>query len=79
MPIGDRASDVREWPTESAGTAWYSISSLLRKRAPGRGIMFDRTPVNQSPKPGVQIMRQQLADYEWAAIKAICPIRMGSW
>jgi hypothetical protein len=31
--------------------------------------VFGRTPVIQTPKLGLRIMRYELADYEWAAIK----------
>jgi hypothetical protein len=35
--------------------------------------VFDRTPVIQTPKLGARIMRYELADYEWVAIKPMLP------
>ena len=35
--------------------------------------MFGRIPVIQTPKLGARIMRHELADYEWVAIKPMLP------
>jgi transposase len=35
--------------------------------------VFGRTPVIQTPKLGARIMRYQLADHEWVAIKPMLP------
>ena len=46
-------------------------------RAPNRrqvsSVAFGRTPVIQTPKPGVRTMRHELADYERVAIKPMLP------
>jgi hypothetical protein len=50
------------------------LSALPRKhRSPGwaRSVAFGRTPVIQAPELGARIMRYELADYEWLAIKPI--------
>jgi transposase len=44
-----------------------------RTRARAGGVAFGRTPVIQTPKLGVRIMRYELADYEWVAIKPMLP------
>src|ERR1700756_5619903 len=52
------------------------MSALPRKhRSPGwaRSVAFGRTPVIQAPELGAQIMRYELADYEWLAIKPMLP------
>jgi transposase len=37
------------------------------------GIAFGQTPVIQTPELGARIMRYELADYEWTAIKPMLP------
>jgi transposase len=52
------------------------MSALPRKhRSPGwaRSVAFGRTPVIQAPELGARIMRYELADYEWLAIKPMLP------
>lgn len=38
-----------------------------------RSVAFGQTPVIQTPKLGSRIMRYELADYEWTAIKPMLP------
>jgi hypothetical protein len=38
-----------------------------------RSVVFDQPPVIQTPKVGARIMRYELADYEWLAIKPMLP------
>jgi Putative transposase of IS4/5 family (DUF4096) len=38
-----------------------------------RRIVFGRMPVIQAPKLGLRIMRYELADFEWAALKPMLP------
>jgi Putative transposase of IS4/5 family (DUF4096) len=38
-----------------------------------RGVAFGQTPVIQTPNLGARIMRYELADYEWVAIKPMLP------
>ena len=44
-----------------------------RCRGQARSVVFGRTPVSQTPKLGLRVMRNEFADYEWAAIKPMLP------
>jgi transposase len=50
-------------------------ASARKRRTEGRArsVAFGRTPVIQTPKLGARIMRYELADHEWAAIKPMLP------
>jgi hypothetical protein len=58
---------------------FLSFDARFAKSNPCRGrtmsVVFGRTPVIQTPKPGLRIMRDELADQEWAAIKPMLPNR----
>ncbi len=49
------------------------MSASARKPGPGRERCVRPDPVIQTPKPGARIMRYELADYEWIAIKPMLP------
>jgi hypothetical protein len=58
----------------SAGIIGRLMSASARKR-PGAGlkVAIGQSSVIQTPKLGARIMRYELADYEWAAIKLMLP------
>ena len=52
------------------------MSASAHKRRSGgraRGVALGQTPVIQTPKLGARIMRYELADHEWTAIKPMLP------
>ena len=61
--------------TVSAGTVGRLMSASARKRRGSRvgSVAIGQTSVIQTPKLGARIMRYELADYEWAAIKPMLP------
>jgi hypothetical protein len=51
-----------------------SASACKRQTVAGaRSVAFGQPPVIQTPKLGPRIMRYELADYEWVAIKPMLP------
>jgi len=49
------------------------MSASARKPGSGRERCVRPDLVIQTPKPGARIMRYELADYEWIAIKPMLP------
>jgi hypothetical protein len=52
------------------------MSASARKRRSGarkEALRLARPPVIQTPKLGARIVRYELADYEWVAIKPMLP------
>lgn len=49
------------------------VRPTLRAPKPVRSIEHGRRPVIQSPKLGSRIMRYELANHEWGAIKPVLP------
>jgi len=51
------------------------MSAPVRERRQDRAksVAFGQTPVIQTPELGARIMRYELADYEWTAIKPMLP------
>jgi len=75
--IGNRRNLVRlrSFSTDLArvvGTL-MSASARGRRTGPARSVAFGRTPVIQTSKLGARIMRYELADHEWVAIKPMLP------
>jgi hypothetical protein len=58
-------------------TAWVIFDGFIRDcrqvDVRARSFAFGRTPVIQTPKLGARIMRYELADYEWTAIRPMLP------
>src|SRR3954452_3521637 len=62
--------------TDSAGllAGWRPRFPESARVWPAKSVVFGRTPMIQIPKLwGLRIMRYELADYEWAAIKPMLP------
>src|SRR5579859_219620 len=62
--------------TDSAGGVGRLMSASACKRqtvAGARSVAFGQPPVIRTPKLGPRIMRYELADYEWVAIKPMLP------
>jgi hypothetical protein len=60
--------------TISARIVGCLMSASAHKRSSGAGsVALGQTPVIQTPKLGARIMRYELADYEWVAIKPMLP------
>jgi hypothetical protein len=62
--------------TDSAAVADWLMSAFAherRTRGQVSSVAFGRIPVIQTPKRGARIMRYELADYEWIAIKPMLP------
>jgi hypothetical protein len=55
-----------------------SPSADKRRTGPGQEGCVWPTPVIQTPKLGARIMRYELADYEWVAIKPMLP-KQAAW
>jgi hypothetical protein len=57
------------------GASLVDIRFASKAPKPGRArsVAFGRTPMIQTPKLGARIMRYELADYEWDAIKPMLP------
>jgi Putative transposase of IS4/5 family (DUF4096) len=62
---------------DGLGSGLRLVDVCFYPQAPDRGqvssVAFGRTPVIQTPKLGARIMRYELADYEWVAIKPMLP------
>jgi hypothetical protein len=61
--------------TVLAGIAGWLMSAPVRERHQNRpnSVALGQTSVIQTPKLGAGIMRYELADYEWTAIKPMLP------
>src|SRR5262245_30577744 len=57
----------------SGGCLLGNVSFVPKPPKQGQGVAFGRTPVIQAPKLRARIMRYELADYEWVAIKPMLP------
>ena len=75
---GDQVSDLHDFrsgsfSTVSAGVVgWLMSASARSARRTGIGC-FGQTAVIQTPELGARIMRYELADHEWTAIKPMLP------